>query len=114
MEHPKETISTLLPQIVRSCRLGDYGDAANGLNKCVPAFEAFKNISNAKNLPKQLLNTLNYSLETVVLMLQNKDWVAVADVIEYELLMLWREISRYMDEEAIQAFYPKVPKPLTK
>jgi hypothetical protein len=93
----QETIETLLPQIVRHCRLGDYGDAAGGLNKFVLALEAFRKSPGAAGVPRTLIDKLNYSLETVLLMLSGKDWVAVADILEYEMITIWREISQYKD-----------------
>ena len=42
METPAETLSKRLPEIVRACRLGDYGDAASALNKCIPYLEGLQ------------------------------------------------------------------------
>jgi hypothetical protein len=95
MEQSQETISSLLPEIGRDCRLGDYGDAASKLNKCVLALDDFRKSPAGQKAPKTLIEKLNYSLETVLMMLKNKDWVAVADVIEYELINIWREIATY-------------------
>jgi hypothetical protein len=83
-------IDELLPSIVRQCRLGDYGDAAGGLNRFIAAVQSMQKSAECAAVPKAVTDKFNYSLETVLLMLQNKDWVAVADVIEYELIPLWQ------------------------
>jgi hypothetical protein len=87
-------IDELLPSIVRHCRLGDYGDAAGGLNRCITAVQSMQKSAEYAAVPKAGTDKFNYSLETVLLMLQNRDWVAVADVIEYELIPLWQSLHR--------------------
>jgi hypothetical protein len=94
VETPAETLSKRLPEIVRACRLGDYGDAASALNKCIPYLEGLQTEPALKAKKKPLLDKINYSLETVVLMMGRKDWVAVADIIEFEVLPILEEIKR--------------------
>jgi hypothetical protein len=87
-------IDELLPFIVNACRLGDYGDAAGGLNRCIAEVQSMQKSATFAGVPKADADKFNYSLETVFLMLQNRDWVAVADVIEYELIPLWQSLYR--------------------
>jgi hypothetical protein len=93
MDTKLEFLFTQIPQIIRMCRLGNYGEAASGINRCIPLFQellADKDIG--LHLP-HLVRKINYSLETVLLMLKNNDWVAVADVLEYELIVLLKQIE---------------------
>jgi hypothetical protein len=95
MEYGVEEIDTLFASLVRAARLGDYGDAARDLNRCLVLIQKMQ--TGMRRIPKPLLDKLNYSLETVFLMLKNKDWVAIADIVEYELVMIRREISSAID-----------------
>jgi hypothetical protein len=95
MEHGVKEIDVLCAAIVRAARLGDYGDAARDLNQCLVLIQKLQ--TGMRRIPKPLLDKFNYSLETAFLMLKNKDWVAIADIVEYELLGLWREISGSID-----------------
>jgi hypothetical protein len=94
VETPAETLSKRLPEIVRASRLGDYGDASSALNKCIPYLEDLQMEPALRAKKKPLLDKINYSLETVVLMMGRKDWVAVADIIEFEVLPMLGEIGR--------------------
>lgn len=89
-------IDSLLVSLGRLGRLGDYGDAGRSLNRCLVLFQQIREEMN--RVPEPLLKKFNYSLETVFLMLKNKDWVAIADIVEYELLAIWREIAAYIDK----------------
>jgi hypothetical protein len=95
MKHGIKEIDTLLVSLARAGRLGDYGDANRDLNRCLVLFQHLQ--GPLRNIPKPLLEKFNYSLETIFLMLKNKDWVAIADIVEYELLGLWREIAKQID-----------------
>jgi hypothetical protein len=94
VDDPVKHIDELLAAIARQCRLGDYGDAASGLNRVVAAVQSLQGTSFFTAVPKADIAKFNYSLETLLLMLQSKDWVAAADVIEYELIALWQGIRR--------------------
>jgi hypothetical protein len=94
MQTQADTTETYLAEIVTACRLGDYGDASSLINKCIPAFEALQKDPAMARTRKPLLDKINFSLETVVLMLGRKDWVAVADIIEFELLPMWTDIRK--------------------
>jgi hypothetical protein len=91
MKHTVHEIDALLVSIGRSGRLGDFGDAARDLNRCLVLFQSIQ--GTMSQVPKPLLEKFNYSLETVFLMLKNKDWVAIADIVEYELRVLWLEMA---------------------
>lgn len=99
MKSELKEIKELLTAIVRAARLGDYGDAARDLNKCLVLFQGAQ--QEMARIPKPLLDKFDYSLETIFLMLKNKDWVAVADIVEYELTAIWREISKCVEEREV-------------
>jgi hypothetical protein len=88
-------IDSLLVSMGRRGRLGDYGDANRDLNRCLALFQQIQ--EEMKRVPGPILKKFNYSFETVFLMLKNKDWVAIADIVEYELLAIWREMANYID-----------------
>ena len=90
METSPQYLSVNLYAIARACRMGDYGNAANGLNKCIPLFLEMQLSMRAPGSKKNSIDKLNYSLETALLMLERKDWVALADVLEFEMIKLLR------------------------
>ncbi len=94
METSGQTLSTNLSFIVRACRLGDYGEAASTLNKCIPCFESLQQEALREDGGKPLLDKINKSLGTILLMMERKDWVALADIVEFELLPLYQSIPR--------------------
>jgi hypothetical protein len=89
-----QDITTLLGTVVAHARLGEYGAAASALNRCIAAFPELLSSQEFKSLPQSYGSRLNYSLETVMLMLKNNDWVAVADIVEYELKKIVEEIGQ--------------------
>jgi hypothetical protein len=95
MKHYVKEIDTLLVTLARFGRLGDYGDANRDLNRCLVLFQHLQDA--LRTIPGPLLEKFNYSLETAFLMLKNKDWVAIADIVEYEMLAQWREIACSID-----------------
>ncbi len=80
----KETV-TLLNEIVTCARQGDYSDAASRLNNCLQVIQP---ILLSGSIPPDYINKLAYSLETIFMMQKQNDWVAVADVIEFEFIKL--------------------------
>lgn len=86
-------IEELLATLARLSRLGDYGEAASVLNKTLAGFERMQADGTMNALPVDLVKKFNYSLETIFLLLKNKDWVGIADVVEYELIDIWRVMS---------------------
>jgi hypothetical protein len=85
-----ETVYSLLKEIVYLARTGSHSDAASKLNTCL---QELSPILTSGKLPQDYLNKLTYSLETMFLMQKQSDWVAVADVIEFEFSVLLKEAS---------------------
>jgi len=77
-----------LQTVVACARTGAYGDASSNINLCSQDLLTY-----LRSTPPdaQLLRKISYSLETLLMMQQTKDWVAVADVVEYELIALLRQ-----------------------
>jgi hypothetical protein len=79
----------LLQEITDLARTGDYADAALKLNQCIIRLQAC--LKEGAASPGKYSAKINYSLETMFLMLKNNDWVALADIIEFEFIPLWKE-----------------------
>ncbi len=69
-------------EAARRARVGEYPDAARLLNTC---FQDLQSMLHASRPDLAHLQKIMYSLETMMIMQNQKDWVAVADIIEYEL-----------------------------
>jgi hypothetical protein len=82
-----KSILDLLAITSNRARTGDYSDAARSLNQCIPLLQ-----NRLLTLEKQTVYgaKISFSLETMLLMLEHKNWVAVADVIDYEFIPLWK------------------------
>ena len=80
------TTKELFEGIIKAARTGDYGKAASDLNIVVANLKAelSKGTIPAANLPK-----ISYSLETLMAMQKMENWVAFADILEYEFVTLW-------------------------
>jgi len=83
-----EHISCKLEEVVRCARTGDYSDGASKLNTCLQELQP---ILTSGKIPVDYIKKLTYSMETILLMQIQKDWVAVADVIEYEFIALLKQ-----------------------
>ena len=83
-----ENVYPVLKEIVHCARTGSYSNAASKLNSCLQDIQP---ILLSGTIPPEYLKKLTYSLETVFLMQKQNDWVAVADIIEYEFLALLKE-----------------------
>ncbi len=81
---------SLIPAIVFAARTGDYAEAARNLNLFLQKLqqEISKGYISAENLSK-----ITYSLETLLAMQQMENWVAFADILEYEFLPLWHTMK---------------------
>ena len=88
MKNELNEIFALLKNIVACARLGDYSDAASRLNNCL---QEIKPILLSGTIPPDYVKKLAYSLETMFLMQKQNDWVAVADVIEFEFVELLKK-----------------------
>ena len=71
--------------------MGDYGGAALGINSCILAFQRFAAQESRRQRLAEGGRKLTYSLETLLMMIEMKDWVAAADIIDYEFIPLWKE-----------------------
>lgn len=80
-----DEILIVFNDIVTCARRGDYADASSKLNSCL---QDIKPVLVSGRIPADYIQKLAYSLETMFLMQKQKDWVAVADVIEYEFVEL--------------------------
>jgi hypothetical protein len=88
MEDRNGDIFQKLQAVVRCARTGSYSDAASSLNESLVCLQP---VLTSGRIPEERLRKLTYSLETVYLMQKQEDWVAVADVIEFEFIQLLRE-----------------------
>lgn len=68
--------------IVSHSRRGEYSDAASEMNLFLQQFQKY---IKSGFVPDKQLKNIAYSLETVLLLQENDDWVAVADILEFEL-----------------------------
>ena len=85
----KNQIVESLEAIVRFARTGEYGNAASALNQCLP--EVQKKLVGLHD--PDSARKIAYSLETMMIMQQQKDWVAFADVLEYEFIPLLKSAA---------------------
>ncbi len=85
MDSKHDVVFALLKQAVFCARTGGYSDAASKLNACLQELQP---LLRSGAVPAAVLKKIAFSLETVLLMQQQHDWVAVADVVEFELLSL--------------------------
>jgi hypothetical protein len=91
MFHEKNEFDIVIKNIIGSARTGDYGAAASNINQFLQLLQVqlSKGMISANGLSK-----ISYSLETIIEMQKTNDWVAVADLLEYELIdLLAMEIS---------------------
>ncbi len=83
-----EEIYATLHEIVRLARTGGYTDAASKLNT---GLQQLQPVLTSGKIASEHLKKLTYSLETLLLMQKQNDWVAVADIIEFEFSVLLKE-----------------------
>lgn len=88
-----ETDSTtgILGEVVKAARTGDYSTISTLLNKGVIAIQ--EDLGKVP-IDGETLKNILYSLETIVAMQQMKNWVALADILEYEFIPLWNTLKR--------------------
>ncbi len=87
MYYEKTNIFSVIKEAVFSMRTGDYGAAASQINRLLLLLQAeiSKGTIAARDLSK-----LTYSLETLAAFQKSGDWVAVADILEFEFEALWK------------------------
>jgi len=83
-------INLKIEEIVTSCRTGNYADAASQLNICLKKLEKIL-LSGA--VSSELLSKIAYSLETLLIFQQQEDWIAVSDILEFELQGLLNKLD---------------------
>jgi hypothetical protein len=91
MDARGQRILDLLSEASRCARLGDYGRAAQSINGCILDFQKLMERKEKHPRFSGLVPKMTYSLETLLMMLERKDWVAAADIIDYEFIPLWKE-----------------------
>ena len=91
MDAQGQRIIDMFGEASRHARCGDYGRAALSINSGVLGFQEFIGHKGASDRVKEYSSRMAYSLETLLLMLERKDWVAAADVIDYEFIPLWKD-----------------------
>lgn len=96
MNENLENVFKKLSDIVVCARTGSYSDAASKLNSCLQDLQP---ILLSGTIPPEYLKKLTYSLETVFLMQKQNDWVAMADVIEFELPVLLKKTFQSVDNK---------------
>ena len=84
------TIPVLIPVIVATARTGDYAQTATLLNRLLQKLQ--QELSKGY-IPAAGLSRITYSLETLMSMQQMENWVAFADILEYEFLPLWLDLA---------------------
>ncbi|MBD3419866.1 MAG: hypothetical protein GF398_07100 [Chitinivibrionales bacterium] len=85
MEVDSKSLFDFLQRIVRCLRTGSYAESASLLNL---ALQQLQLVLTDNGMAQTDRAKILYSLETMHLLQQQEDWVAVADVIEYELAKL--------------------------
>ena len=95
MDAQGQRIIDLFTEASTSARCGDYGRAALSINSSILRFEQFMKQEGQRQRLKEFGPKMTYSLETLLLMLERKDWVAAADVIDYEFIPLWKQTLSY-------------------
>ena len=79
-----------IPGIITAARTGDYPDSARRINIFL---QHLQSELSKEYLSEEGIAKITYSLETLLAMQQMSDWVAFADILEYEFAPLWRTYS---------------------
>jgi hypothetical protein len=88
--YEKTDIFAVIKKIITSARTGDYGGASSEINQFLLLLQA--ELSKGR-VSAAALSKITYSLETIVEMQKSGDWVAVADILEFEFIPLWKGLS---------------------
>ncbi|MBN1307088.1 MAG: hypothetical protein JXA18_04170 [Chitinispirillaceae bacterium] len=83
-------VGSLGAPIVAAARTGDYAGAARLLNRLLQTLQ--RELSKGRVAASDL-SKITYSLETLLAMQEMKNWVAFADILEYEFLPLWQRLG---------------------
>lgn len=81
MQSNKPDLHEQIKKITREARCGDYGQAASDINVLLQLLqcELSKGYIRSDELSK-----VTYTLETLMEMQKKGDWIALADILEYE------------------------------
>jgi hypothetical protein len=91
MDANGQRLIAMLGGISAKARRGDYNGAFIALSEGIPLIqEALQQGSGSAGFAA-FGPRIAYSLETLLLMLEQKDWVAIADIIDFEFVALWKE-----------------------
>lgn len=81
MQSKKTDLHEQIKKIAQEARCGNYGQAASDINKFLLLLQS--ELSKGYIRPDDL-SKVTYSLETLLEMQKKGDWVALADILEYE------------------------------
>ena len=90
MKADRDALLTHFDSLVSHARTGSYADASSELNI---AIQLLKPVLTSSSVPADLKRKLAYSLETMLIMQEQQDWVGLADVVEYEFVNLLESIG---------------------
>jgi hypothetical protein len=83
-------IRALMQATVGHCRVGDYAEAAQQWNLCLPLLQKVLQENFQENLQEGLTPLQKATLQSAMLRtlhcMERQDWVGFADVLEYEVL----------------------------
>ncbi|HEX2958648.1 MAG TPA: hypothetical protein VHO70_17565 [Chitinispirillaceae bacterium] len=90
MFYSETTLEGIFLETVFAARTGDITTVSTLLNKGVLLLheELKKNEYRSEDLKKII-----FSLETITMMQEAQNWVALADVLEYEFIQLWKSLT---------------------
>ncbi len=87
METKSQNLLADLQFLVRLIRTGAYSDASSKLNRCILMIqEQLPKL--AQQNPKAMQSVLD-AVHRMLKHLEKQDWVAFADVVEFELIPFW-------------------------
>jgi len=78
----KTDLHQQIKKIAQEARCGDYGQASSDINIFL---QFLQNEVSKGYIRSEGLSKVTYSLETLMEMQKKGDWVALADILEYEL-----------------------------
>lgn len=90
MFYTETTLEGILLEAAFAARTGDLTSVSTLLNT---GMIALQDELKKKHFAGEELKKISFSLETITLLQQTQDWVALADVLEYEFIPLWKSIS---------------------
>jgi hypothetical protein len=86
------SIIGLLKDVSRHARTGDYGNAASFFNRCILQLQEALGAVDLQEDLRPASSRITASLQTLLSLLEHGDWVAIADVVDYEFIPLLENI----------------------